>query len=45
MVGIFRAQGHRELVFAVFNGERWCYFDTALGGTVIELLEEYARHV
>jgi methylmalonyl-CoA/ethylmalonyl-CoA epimerase len=36
-------QGHELLVGAVFNGCRWCYFDTSPGGTVIELREEYAR--
>ncbi|MGD0863368.1 MAG: VOC family protein [Candidatus Limnocylindrales bacterium] len=45
MVEKFRSQGHKMLVSAVFNGDRWCYFDTAPGGAVIELREEYARKV
>ena len=44
MVGQLRAQKHPELVSAVFNGERWCYFETSPGGFVVELREEYARH-
>ena len=43
MVDTMTAQGHPLLVAAVFNGERWCYFDTSPGGTVIEFREEYAR--
>ena len=43
MVAQFRSQGHPELVSAVFEGERWCYFDTSPGGMVIELREEYGR--
>jgi methylmalonyl-CoA/ethylmalonyl-CoA epimerase len=41
MVATFKAQGHPMLVGAVFNGCRWCYFDTSPGGTVIEFREEY----
>jgi len=43
MVDTMTAKGHPLLVAAVFNGERWCYFDTSPGGTVIEFREEYAR--
>ncbi|MCU1489771.1 MAG: methylmalonyl-CoA epimerase family protein [Acidimicrobiaceae bacterium] len=43
MVETFKAQGHPMLVGAVFNGCRWCYFDTSPGGTVIEFREEYPR--
>jgi methylmalonyl-CoA/ethylmalonyl-CoA epimerase len=43
MVEKFKAEGHKLLVSAIFNGERWCYFDTAPGGTVIELREEYTK--
>jgi methylmalonyl-CoA/ethylmalonyl-CoA epimerase len=43
MVEKFTEQGHPLLVAAVFNGERWCYFDTSPGGTVIEFREEYKR--
>ena len=43
MVDKFTAEGHKLLVSAIFNGERWCYFDTSPGGAVIELREEYAR--
>ena len=43
MVETFQAQGHPLLVAAVFEGCRWCYFDTSPGGTVIEFREEYAR--
>jgi methylmalonyl-CoA/ethylmalonyl-CoA epimerase len=43
MVETLTAQGHQLLVAAVFNGCRWCYFDTSPGGTVIEFREEYAR--
>jgi 4-hydroxyphenylpyruvate dioxygenase-like putative hemolysin len=42
MVDIFKAQGHNLLVAAVYQGERWCYFDTTPGGIVIEFREEYA---
>lgn len=43
MVDTLTAQGHPLLVAAVFNGERWCYFDTSPGGTVIEFREEYKK--
>ena len=43
MVEKFKAQGHKLLVAAVYQGERWCYFDTTPGGMVIEFREEYAR--
>jgi 4-hydroxyphenylpyruvate dioxygenase-like putative hemolysin len=43
MVETLQAQGHPLLVAAVFEGCRWCYFDTSPGGTVIEFREEYAR--
>jgi methylmalonyl-CoA/ethylmalonyl-CoA epimerase len=43
MVETLAAQGHPLLVAAVFNGCRWCYFDTSPGGTVIEFREEYPR--
>jgi 4-hydroxyphenylpyruvate dioxygenase-like putative hemolysin len=43
MVETLSGQGHPLLVAAVFNGCRWCYFDTAPGGTVVEFREEYAR--
>lgn len=43
MVDTLQAQGHPLLTAAVFNGCRWCYFDTSPGGTVIEFREEYAR--
>ena len=35
--------GHPLLVSAVFEGCRWCYFDTSPGGIVIEYREEYPR--
>lgn len=43
MVETLQAQGHPLLVAAVFEGCRWCYFDTSPGGTVIEFREEYPR--
>jgi 4-hydroxyphenylpyruvate dioxygenase-like putative hemolysin len=43
MVETVTAQGHPLLVAAVFNGCRWCYFDTSPGGAVIEFREEYPR--
>ncbi len=43
MVETLSAQGHPLLVAAVFQGCRWCYFDTSPGGTVIEFREEYPR--
>ncbi len=30
---------------AVFQGRHRCYFDTALGGVVVEFREEYGRQV
>ncbi len=38
-----KAQNHPELVAAIFNGERWCYFDTTPGGLVVEFREEYTK--
>jgi catechol 2,3-dioxygenase-like lactoylglutathione lyase family enzyme len=43
MVETLQGQGHPLLVAAVFEGCRWCYFDTSPGGAVIEFREEYAR--
>jgi methylmalonyl-CoA/ethylmalonyl-CoA epimerase len=43
MVSKFQAQGHPMLVAAVFQGCRWCYFDTSPGGMVVEFREEYPR--
>lgn len=43
LVEAYTAQGHPLLVAAVFNGCRWCYFDTSPGGIVIEFREEYPR--
>jgi methylmalonyl-CoA/ethylmalonyl-CoA epimerase len=43
IVATMQTQGHPLLVAAVFEGCRWCYFDTSPGGTVIEFREEYAR--
>ena len=41
MVNALKKQGHELLVAAVYQGERWCYFNTSPGGMVIELREEY----
>ena len=43
MVDTLQAQGHPMLTAAVFNGCRWCYFDTSPGGIVVEFREEYPR--
>jgi 4-hydroxyphenylpyruvate dioxygenase-like putative hemolysin len=43
MVEKMRTRGHPMLTAAVFNGCRWCYFDTSPGGTVVEFREEYPR--
>jgi len=43
LVDTFAKQGHPLLVAAVFQGCRWCYFDTSPGGIVIEFREEYPR--
>jgi methylmalonyl-CoA/ethylmalonyl-CoA epimerase len=43
MVSKLQKQGHPLLVAAVFQGCRWCYFDTAPGGMVIEFREEYKK--
>jgi methylmalonyl-CoA/ethylmalonyl-CoA epimerase len=43
MVELSEKQGHPLLVSAIFEGCRWCYFDTSPGGIVIEYREEYAR--
>ena len=43
IVDLTKSQGHPMLVAAVFNGERWCYFDTSPGGIVIEYREEYNK--
>jgi 4-hydroxyphenylpyruvate dioxygenase-like putative hemolysin len=43
MVKVTQEKGHKLLVSAVFEGCRWCYFDTSPGGIVIEYREEYRR--
>jgi len=43
MVKVTQENGHKLLVGAVFEGCRWCYFDTTPGGIVIEYREEYPR--
>jgi hypothetical protein len=41
MVTKLQNQKHPLLVSAIFNDERWCYFDTTSGGLVVEFREEY----
>ena len=43
MVSKLQKQGHPMLVAAIFQGCRWCYFDTSPGGMVIEFREEYKK--
>lgn len=43
MVTKLQNQKHPLLVSAIFNGERWCYFDTTPGGLVVEFREEYKK--
>ena len=43
MVTKLQKQKHPLLVSAIFNGERWCYFDTNPGGMVVEFREEYKK--
>jgi hypothetical protein len=43
MVDTMTKQGHTMLVAAVFQGCRWCYFDTQPGGMVVEFREEYKK--
>ena len=43
MVALMQSQKHPMLVSAIFNGEKWCYFDTSPGGMVIEYREEYKK--
>jgi catechol 2,3-dioxygenase-like lactoylglutathione lyase family enzyme len=43
MVTKLQEQKHPLLVAAVFNNERWCYFDTSPGGIVVEFREEYKK--
>ncbi len=43
MVAKLQKQKHPLLVAAIFKGERWCYFDTNPGGTVLEFREEYNK--
>ena len=43
MVRKLQKQKHPLLVAAVFNNERWCYFDTNPGGLVVEFREEYKK--
>ncbi len=45
MVTKLQKQKHPLLVAAVFNNERWCYFDTTPGGLVVEFREEYKKKV
>src|SRR4030042_5957895 len=40
MVTKLQKQKHPLLVSAIFNGDRWCYFDTPPGGLVVEFREE-----
>ena len=43
MVQKLHADGHPLPTAAVFNGCRWCYFDTSPGGIVVEFREEYSK--
>ena len=43
MVTKLQEQGHKLLVAAVFQGCRWCYFETSPGGMVVEFREEYKK--
>jgi hypothetical protein len=41
MVTKLQNQKHPLLVSAIFNDERWCYFDTPAGGLVVEFRKKY----
>jgi methylmalonyl-CoA/ethylmalonyl-CoA epimerase len=43
MVTTLQERGHQLLLSAVYEGCRWCYFDTGPGGAVLEFREEYPR--
>ena len=43
MVDVCNAAGYKLLVAAVFEGCRWCYYETEPGGIIIEFRKEYAR--
>jgi hypothetical protein len=40
MIRETKANGQELLLAGIFEGTRWCYFDTSPGGTVIEYREE-----
>jgi len=41
MVSKLREQGGRMVVGAIFEGKRWCYFDTKPGGIIVEFMDNY----
>ena len=43
MMTTTQKKGHKLLVAAEFNGEKWCYFDCNPGGVVFEYREEYKK--
>ena len=43
MMTTTQQKGHKLLVAAEFNGEKWCYFDCNPGGVVFEYREEYKK--
>jgi hypothetical protein len=43
MIRETKANGQELLLAGIFEGTRWCYFDTSPRATVIEYREEYPR--
>lgn len=41
MVSKLQEQGGRMVVGAIFEGKRWCYFDTKPGGIIVEFMDNY----
>lgn len=41
-VALLSEQRYKALVGAVYEGWRWCYFDTSASGMIIELVEEHS---
>jgi len=41
MVSKLQGQGGRMVVGAIFEGKRWCYFDTKPGGIIVEFMDNY----
>ncbi|MFC2024242.1 VOC family protein [Chloroflexota bacterium] len=43
-VGKFKERGNKMIMSGIFEGKRWCYFETRSGGIIIEFTDNFGIH-